>query len=160
MDNHFWEALCTILFLVIFFRPIKNFVIGGIDKYKNKIEKEVSSVEDLKKNAEENLKHYRDLHKEFMEKSNLVIETSKENLARISEDAKKRLEHQIAAHKGLHQERIRLYQQETLHELRKKALVKAFRISQNYLSEKYTNITNHQIEETLSLVKQNKNLYN
>lgn len=159
MSAHFWEALSVILFILIFFKPIKQALLGFLDKYIGEISERVQEAEELRKNAEKIFHHYQKAHREFVQKSQLISQSSKENIKKISLDAKKRLESQISIQKELHKERIRLYEIETLNTLRKNALLKAFITVQQHLEKHVHKPTEAQINKSISLIKQNHQFF-
>ncbi|MEQ9116507.1 MAG: hypothetical protein RLN62_06915 [Rickettsiales bacterium] len=160
MDHHFWEALCVILFVGLFYKPVKNMIGSQLDAYSKDIAVKVKEAEDLEKDAQETLDEYKKLHKEFVKKSQLIAETSKENIARIAEDAAHKLKESIKIQKSLHKERLLIYEVDTLNEVRRKAVIRAFSIAQTYFKENSLDLSSKSIRESLNSLKIDKSILN
>lgn len=160
MDHHFWEAVCVIIFLGLFYRPVKNILSHQLDIYSKDIAEKIKEAEDLEQNAKETLEEYERLHREFVKKSQLIAETSKDNITRIAEAASKKLKDSIEIQKALHKERLRLYETDTLNEVRRKAVLRSFTIAQSYFKDHSDQFSIKHIKDSLHTSKIDKNLLN
>lgn len=159
LDEHFWEAVCIAIFVALFFKPIKNLILQQLESYQNHVADEVHNAEEMRKNADTTLEHYRKLHTEFTEKSDLIMKTSQENIQRLTYEAKEKLRHNIKVQRELHNERVYLYELETLNKLRKDAMQKALGIARNFLEEHVSSTKDTDIKSSLHTVRSNKQLF-
>jgi len=101
-DEEFWVALSIVLFFVLIFKRIKNFLSNFfIDKAKS-IEHKINEASLLRHEAEGLLEEYSALYKNYTEASEKVLLNAKQEINYMRQKAEKELLAKLTFKKILH----------------------------------------------------------
>ena len=154
-SEFFWEAVCFVLFVVVIYKPTKKVVCEYLDQYTLDISKRISEAEAIIKEANKVYNYYTKQTKMLDEQVDTNEKDIRKNVEHILESGRHSLNSLIENRYNLHKERLEVYKQSIINQIRIETLTKAAALASLYIRDHYhKQLTQQDLEQTvLSLEK-------
>ncbi len=121
-DASFWVFVATVLFLVVFFKPLGRLILGGLDQRSAAIDARLQEVMALKEEAQSMLAKYQRQHQKLEEDIENITAHAEEEAARIIRHAEEHSRVQIERQTALANEKIARAEQAAMKDIKDHAV--------------------------------------
>jgi F-type H+-transporting ATPase subunit b len=105
-DPEFWVLVAVVVTVAVLWKPVKGFVLGGLDARTERIRAELASAQALCEEAERALASYRTRQQQAAQEAEQIIHHAKAEAERIAAQSAHALEQALERRQRLAEERI------------------------------------------------------
>jgi F-type H+-transporting ATPase subunit b len=105
-DPEFWVLVAVVVTVVVLWKPVKGFVLGGLDARTERIRAELAAAQELREEAERALASYRARQQQATQEAEQIINHAKAEAERIAAQSARALEQALERRQQLAEERI------------------------------------------------------
>jgi F-type H+-transporting ATPase subunit b len=105
-DPEFWVLVAVVVTVAVLWKPVKGFVLSGLDGRAERIRVELASAQQLREEAERALASYRTRHQQAAQEAEQIISHAKAEAERIAAQSAHALEQALERRQRLAEERI------------------------------------------------------
>jgi len=150
LDQAFWVGVSFVIFVLLALRPVGSFILGGLDKRAVRIKAELEEALLLKEEAQALLVSYQRKQREAEEEAKDILEFAKTESKRITEKAEHDLEESLNKRVNLAMQKISLYEQAVLQQVKQSAVDIAISTVRSLVTEAMDkNLSNTLIEKAM-----------
>jgi F-type H+-transporting ATPase subunit b len=114
----FWVLVAVVITVVVLWRPVKRFVLAGLDARTRRIRAELATAQQLREEAERALASYRARQQQAAHEAEEIIGHAKAEAERIAAQSARALEEAVQRRQRLAEERIAQEEARALAEIR------------------------------------------
>jgi F0F1-type ATP synthase membrane subunit b/b' len=161
LDVHTWEAIGSVLFLLVAFRPIKNLISKHIKIYQEEVANELNEAQKALKKSKEIFQEAKELYHQEMQRSKKANKFAEETMNSILQESENKFAELKLSEVKANKERIIFLEKVAAEKLHKDTILKAVNIAKNYIIDNAASFEdgNEFIEQIKNLNVQNVKLY-
>ena len=131
-----WVAVSFVAFFVVFWKPLKGAIIGGLDARADRIRKELDEAQRLREEAQTLLADFQRKQRDAVAVAVAILACARAEADRLQREAKARLENELARREQQALQRIAQAEQAAANEVRAAAVDVALAATRQLLGTK------------------------